>query len=297
MTAPDPPQESAHLLEMMVDLVDDIGQFLEWAELTGADALPAEGRLPQEVREAIRNAPVAPRPQARSPRVEPRASEARTDARETAAQATERRAEGASGAPSLGNWEAFLRTGTSSQDAGSSSVSDRVVFEGRAHAVYGYGSPGVPVMIIGEAAEDGSGAIQEPFEGSAGQMLARMLANVLSLQPADVYVANVVLRAGSGRDHSTAEERARCRSALRQRIQAVEPKVVLVLGDTACRTALSDRAEVERLRGRWHSVRVPNGTVRAMVSFHPSHLLRHASEKRRAFGDLKAVRSALAAAP
>ena len=55
--------------------------------------------------------------------------------------------------------------------------------------VFGVGNPDADVMFIGEAPgfhEDKQG---EPFVGAAGQLLTRMLGEVVGLAREDVYIA------------------------------------------------------------------------------------------------------------
>ncbi len=63
---------------------------------------------------------------------------------------------------------------------------------GRTQVVFGVGNADADVMFIGEAPgfhEDKQG---EPFVGAAGQLLTRMLGEVLGIAREDVYIANVI---------------------------------------------------------------------------------------------------------
>jgi DNA polymerase len=133
----------------------------------------------------------------------------------------------------------------------------------------------------------------DPFASPAGQMLDKMLANVLKVPRDQICFARVLMREAPAKDDGYGEELAHCRSALLRKMGVVQPKVVLILGGVACRATLDDRAQVARLRGRWRSIRFPGGEARAMPSFHPAYLLRHPGDKRKSFDDLKAVRTAL----
>jgi uracil-DNA glycosylase family 4 len=64
--------------------------------------------------------------------------------------------------------------------------------EGRTQVVFGVGNPDADVMFIGEAPgfhEDKQG---EPFVGAAGQLLTRMLNEVVGVRRDDVYICNVL---------------------------------------------------------------------------------------------------------
>ena len=164
---------------------------------------------------------------------------------------------------------------------------------GRSRIVFGVGSPRARLMIIGEAPgfhEDRQG---EPFVGKAGEMLDRMLANVLGLQREEVYITNVVKCRPPDNRNPQGEEIARCAPFLQAQLRVVSPPFVLVLGSVAARTVLQTTSGVKRLRGQWHDLRWEAGQARAMVTFHPAYLLRQPQDKRLTFQDLQEVRRAL----
>jgi uracil-DNA glycosylase len=159
--------------------------------------------------------------------------------------------------------------------------------------VFGTGSPSARLMIVGEAPgfdEDRQG---EPFVGKAGQMLDRMLANVLKLGRADVYISNVVKCRPPDNRNPQGEEIARCAPYLRAQLRLVNPDVVLVLGSVATRTLFQTTSGVKRLRGQWQELAWEGGKARALATFHPAYLLRQPQDKRLTFQDLQAVKQAL----
>jgi DNA polymerase len=151
-------------------------------------------------------------------------------------------------------------------------------------------------MIIGEAPGFNEDRQGEPFVGKAGQMLDRMLVNVLGLQRQDVYITNVVKCRPPDNRNPQGEEIARCAPFLQAQLRVVDPDVVLILGSVATRTVLRTTSGVKRLRGQWQQVRWPGGSARAMATFHPAYLLRQPQDKRLTFQDLQEVKRALDAA-
>lgn len=154
----------------------------------------------------------------------------------------------------------------------------------RRQIVFGVGDPEADLVVVGEAPgyhEDQQG---EPFVGPAGQMLDKMLENVLRLRRDQVYILNVVkCRPPKNRDPEPDELEA-CRPFLDAQLAAIAPKVLLVLGAVAYR-ALFRGSGIKRARGRWHEhERIP-----AMPTFHPAYLLRQPDDKKLTFADLKAV--------
>ncbi|MFM2160810.1 MAG: hypothetical protein RLZZ383_322, partial [Pseudomonadota bacterium] len=96
----------------------------------------------------------------------------------------------------------------------------------RHHVVVGVGDPDADLMVIGEGPGEQEDLRGEPFVGPAGEMLDRMLANVLGLPRPKVYIANVVkCRPPANRDPEPAEVAA-CLPYLHRQIRAVQPKLL-----------------------------------------------------------------------
>lgn len=158
--------------------------------------------------------------------------------------------------------------------------------KGRNQIVFGVGDPDADLVVVGEAPGGEEDRRGEPFVGPAGQMLDKMLENVIGLPREAVYILNVVkCRPPRNRDPKP-EEVAACRPFLNGQLQVLQPKVMLVLGAVALRTLWGISAGIRRNRGTW---RVYEGTP-VMPTFHPAYLLRTPGDKRLTFEDLKALR-------
>ena len=72
-------------------------------------------------------------------------------------------------------------------------------------------------------------------------------------------------------------------------IAAVKPKVIVVLGNTACQNLLETKVGITKLRGEFHDY----FGVKVMPTFHPAYLLRDPSKKRETWDDMKKVRDYL----
>lgn len=159
----------------------------------------------------------------------------------------------------------------------------------RRRIVFGVGDPDAELVVVGEAPGYQEDLEGEPFVGPAGQMLDRMLENVIGLKREQVYILNVVKCRPPKNRNPLPEELDACRPFLEGQLRAMRPRVLLVLGSVACRALLGGDSGVTRARGRWHTV----GGVAAMPTFHPAYLLRTPEDKRLTFDDLKAVKARL----
>lgn len=153
------------------------------------------------------------------------------------------------------------------------------------HKVPGQGRADADIMLIGEgpgAEEDKQGLA---FVGAAGQLLTKML-GAIDLDRQNVFIANIVkCRPPKNRVPEPNEAQA-CLPHLRAQFALVRPKIVILLGATACRYILGDSFRLTRQRGQW----VEKKGVYFMPTYHPAALLRDESKKRDAWTDLKAVR-------
>ncbi len=126
-------------------------------------------------------------------------------------------------------------------------------------------------LIVGEgpgAEEDRQGL---PFVGRSGQLLDRVLREELGFSRArDCYIANVVkCRPPANRDPEP-EEISACAGFLDGQLAAINPLVVVTLGNFATRTLLQTTDGITKLRGQVFPFR--GGSL--VPTYHPSAVLR-----------------------
>ncbi|MEO0603442.1 MAG: uracil-DNA glycosylase [Myxococcota bacterium] len=158
--------------------------------------------------------------------------------------------------------------------------------KGRRTIVFGVGDPAADLVVVGEgpgAEEDRRG---EPFVGRAGQMLDKMLENVIGLPRSGVYILNVVKCRPPRNRNPEPDEVEACMPFLQKQIEAIEPKLLLVLGTVPYKALFPGAGGITRARGNWHEYR----GIPTMPTFHPAYLLRKPDDKRLTFADLKAAR-------
>lgn len=105
--------------------------------------------------------------------------------------------------------------------------------------VPGEGSASAELMIIGEAPGAKEDQLGRPFVGASGKFLDAMLASI-GLERQDVFITNIVkFRPPKNRDPSPAEIKA-CMHILYQEIDALRPKLIVLLGRHASNTFFPD---------------------------------------------------------
>jgi uracil-DNA glycosylase family 4 len=167
---------------------------------------------------------------------------------------------------------------------------------GRTQVVYGVGNPRAELMFIGEAPgyhEDRQG---EPFVGAAGQLLTRMLEGI-GLRREDVYIANVLMCRPPGNRDPLPDEIEACAPWLLEKIDLIDPRIIVTLGNFATRFILDRPVSISRVRGQ----RFPWRGKVVIPTFHPAAVLHgggQASSQMEALRrDFEEVRAALAERP
>jgi DNA polymerase len=167
---------------------------------------------------------------------------------------------------------------------------------GRTQVVYGVGHPDADLMFIGEGPgfhEDRQG---EPFVGAAGQLLNRMLAEI-EIPRGDVYINNVVMCRPPGNRDPLPDETDACKPWLDERIDLIDPVVIVTLGNWATRYILGNAVSISRVRGQ----RFPWNGRTVIPTFHPAAILHGGGENSRQMAalrmDFQEIRLALAERP
>ncbi|HVS83684.1 MAG TPA: uracil-DNA glycosylase [Pyrinomonadaceae bacterium] len=164
--------------------------------------------------------------------------------------------------------------------------------EGRTQVVNTHGNPKARLMFVGEAPGADEDAQGKPFVGRAGQLLTKII-EAIGLKREEVLIGNVNRCRPPGNRQPTLEEAAICRPFLFREIAAVQPDVIVVMGNTALRNLLEVREGITRVRGQFQDFR----GIKVMPTFHPAYLLRDPSKKRETWEDLKKVRDYLDSTP
>jgi DNA polymerase len=155
------------------------------------------------------------------------------------------------------------------------------------------GLPGARVMIMGEAPGRDEDMQGKPFVGRAGQLLDRMLSPIgLSRSVPDpaaaVYISNLIPWRPPQNRKPTGPEMAMMAPFARRHLELADPKLVVLMGNTACEGLLG-LSGITRLRGQWTEL----GGRPCLPMLHPAYLLRNPAAKRESWADLLSLRARL----
>jgi DNA polymerase len=158
------------------------------------------------------------------------------------------------------------------------------------NTVFADGLPSAPVMIVGEAPGADEDRLGKPFVGVSGQLMDRMMEAIGLTRGDGFYITNILFWRPPGNRTPTLAEQAMCLAFTRRHIELARPKLLILAGGTATKAVLDTAEGIMRLRGKWTSVRLDDGTeIPTMPTFHPAYLLRTPASKRQSWIDMLAV--------
>jgi DNA polymerase len=158
------------------------------------------------------------------------------------------------------------------------------------NTVFADGTPGAPVMIVGEAPGADEDRLGKPFVGVSGQLMDRMMEAIGLTRSGGFYITNILFWRPPGNRTPTLAEQAMCLAFTRRHIELAKPKLLVLAGGVAAKAVLDTTDGIMRLRGKWASYRLSDGTeLPTMPTFHPAYLLRTPASKRQSWQDLLAI--------
>jgi len=150
--------------------------------------------------------------------------------------------------------------------------------------VFGEGAASAQILFVGEQPGDKEDLAGKPFVGPAGRVLDEGL-EAAGIDRKLAYVTNAVKHfkweaKGKRRIHQKPNwsEMAACRPWLDAELEAVAPKVLVVLGATAAQSLLGRQFRVTKERGRAIASELAPYVV---ATVHPSSILRQRTEEER----------------
>ena len=155
--------------------------------------------------------------------------------------------------------------------------------------VFSDGNPESSIMIVGEGPGQKEEEIGKPFVGDAGILLNKMLEAIKIKRP-DIYVTNVVNYRPPNNRKPEASEINRYSVFLREHINIIDPKILILMGSTAMEALFGQTLKISKERGKWKELIVNQKTYQTILTFHPAYLLRQPEQKKYSWNDLKMIK-------
>jgi DNA polymerase len=138
-------------------------------------------------------------------------------------------------------------------------------------AVFGEGNPDADVVFMGEAPGKQEAKVGRPFIGRSGQLLRKMIREVLGLDDEkDVYITSPVKYLPE-RGTPTKGHIDHARIHLDKQLAVIEPKIIVLMGAVAAQAVLNEKVAVTAVHG---TVLERNGK-KYFITVHPAAGLRY----------------------
>ncbi|MDQ6973464.1 MAG: uracil-DNA glycosylase [Mariprofundaceae bacterium] len=126
------------------------------------------------------------------------------------------------------------------------------------------------------------------FTGDANILLNQML-KAVGLQRDQLYITHMIQCATPNHRDPTVDEWAACQPWLQQKIDWIQPTIILLMGRVAAQTVLQSEKHLDDLRGQWHAYQ----GIPVRVVYHPAYLLRAPRQKQLMWEDLQVIQERL----
>lgn len=142
--------------------------------------------------------------------------------------------------------------------------------------VPGEGSSSAPILFIGEAAGANEEKTGRPFVGRAGKLLTELIEQQLHLKRESVYITSVVKWRPPDNRKPLREEIELCMPFLNKQLNLIQPKIIVLLGNTALNSVLDHDMKI----GSVHGKIIEREGKRYYPTYHPAAGLRATRWKR-----------------
>jgi DNA polymerase len=158
---------------------------------------------------------------------------------------------------------------------------------GTGKAVPGEGSADALVMFIGEAPGREEAKTGRPFVGRSGKLLRRMITG-LGIEENAVFITSPVHYQPITGKPSPALI-AHGRTHLLRQIEIIKPRLIVLLGNTACRSLLEKNIEIVKA----HGTIVEKDNMNLFISYHPAYAVRFPEGRKNFVRDFAALKDLL----
>lgn len=163
--------------------------------------------------------------------------------------------------------------------------------------VFADGNRNAKIMLVGEAPDADEDRQGKPFVGASGQLLDKILACInISRKETDpdkaVYISNILNWRPPGNRTPTDSEIEIARPFIEKHIDLIAPNYLIICGSVAAKGVLKTSETIGKMRGKFHTCQTISGKeVAAIVTYHPSYLLRTPSQKGKVWADMLHLRA------
>lgn len=157
----------------------------------------------------------------------------------------------------------------------------------RSNVVFGQGNLNADIMFVTDSIANIEDELGKFYVGKAGQLLIKMIENVLNVSVNEFYITSVTKCSPSNKKIININEVNICKPYLLKQIELIKPKLIVLLGDLSYKHLTSDNTDFSQVRGKI----LKYNNIDILPTFHPSFLLRNPTFKKEAFHDMLKIKS------
>lgn len=156
----------------------------------------------------------------------------------------------------------------------------------RENVLFGQGNLDTDILFLKESPSVSEDELGEFYVGKSGELLLKMIQNVLNIPVDKVYVTNIV-KCISTKGTISKEHVNYCKSYLHKQIELIQPKLIVALGEGAYSHLTNDTTPFSQIKGKV----INYNDFDIICTYEPSFLLRNPSSKKDAYGDMLKIKS------
>ncbi|WP_418179137.1 uracil-DNA glycosylase [Aliarcobacter lanthieri] len=157
--------------------------------------------------------------------------------------------------------------------------------KGRKNTLFGYGKEQSKIMFICDEptkSEDETGFF---YSGNSGELLSKMIENVLNIKKEDVYITNLVKCRGA--KEANFQNFESCNCYLLKQIEIIKPKLIIAVGEKVYSYLMKNSEEFSKNKGKTLNF---NSSILIPI-FSPIYLLKNPSLKKDTYLDMLKIKN------
>ncbi len=159
----------------------------------------------------------------------------------------------------------------------------------RTQSMPGYGNINADIILIDYEVTQTQDQSCNYYGGRSGELLIKMIENVLNLTIDDVYLTHIVKCKSNNLISMQESWQISCNPYIVKQLEIIKPKIVVALGENAYKAIASHHNENNFSDMRGHIMDFK--TYKLIPVYHPAFLLRNPSLKKIMLHDLRAIKS------
>ncbi len=156
---------------------------------------------------------------------------------------------------------------------------------GNGMPVPGEGTADFPVMFVGEAPGREEAKTGRPFVGRSGAFLRRMIREAGMVEGQVFITSPVHYLPDSGKPSPGMIEHGA--THLRKQVEAIKPRLVVLLGNSACRALLGRSIEI----AKQHGTIVEQDEISFFITVHPAYAIRFPEGRKKFIHDFRVLKN------